>query len=164
MKFSIKDFFTKCDQICRKLPIWSHLLNIFLMVNFIFCTVSPCIDKKILVHKINFLILFIWFQFRLIRRENLQILHLYLGMKKRRLLEAISFLRSICLTLSYIKSLLKKIPNSFSFLWFDSVLLEFFFNKTTLRKTSFSTSFSSKKIWSSIAKASLKFIAGFKVM
>ena len=26
MKFFIKDFFSKCDQICRKLWIWSHLL------------------------------------------------------------------------------------------------------------------------------------------
>ena len=24
MKFYIKDFFSKCDQICRKLQIWSH--------------------------------------------------------------------------------------------------------------------------------------------
>ena len=24
MKFSIKDFFSKCDQICPKLRIWSH--------------------------------------------------------------------------------------------------------------------------------------------
>ena len=27
MKFSIKDFFSKCDQIRRKLQIWSHLLK-----------------------------------------------------------------------------------------------------------------------------------------
>ena len=27
MKFSIKDFFSKCDQIRRKLGIWSHLLR-----------------------------------------------------------------------------------------------------------------------------------------
>ena len=26
-KFSIKNFFRKCDQICRKLRIWSHLLK-----------------------------------------------------------------------------------------------------------------------------------------
>ena len=37
MKFSIKDFFCKCDQIRRKLRIWSHLLKKFLMENFIFC-------------------------------------------------------------------------------------------------------------------------------
>ena len=37
MKFSIRDFFGKCDQIRRKLPIWSHLLKKSLMENFIFC-------------------------------------------------------------------------------------------------------------------------------
>ena len=37
MKFSIKDFFSKCDQIRRKLPIWSHLPNKSLMENFILC-------------------------------------------------------------------------------------------------------------------------------
>ena len=35
MKFSIRDFFSKCDQIRRKLWIWSHLLKKFLMENFI---------------------------------------------------------------------------------------------------------------------------------
>ena len=40
MKFSIKDFFSKRDQICRKLRIWSHLLKKSLMENFIFCAVS----------------------------------------------------------------------------------------------------------------------------
>ena len=38
-KFSIKDFFSKCDQIRRKLRIWSHLLKKFLMEN-IFCAVT----------------------------------------------------------------------------------------------------------------------------
>ena len=36
-KFPIKDFFSKCDQIRRKLRIWSHLLKKSLMGNFIFC-------------------------------------------------------------------------------------------------------------------------------
>ena len=36
MKFSIKNFFTKCDQIRRFLPIWSHSLKKSLMKNFIF--------------------------------------------------------------------------------------------------------------------------------
>ena len=40
MKFSIKDFFSKCDQIRRKLRIYSHLLKKFLMENFIFCAVK----------------------------------------------------------------------------------------------------------------------------
>ena len=36
MKFSIKDFFSKCDQIRRNLRIWSHLLKKPLMENVIF--------------------------------------------------------------------------------------------------------------------------------
>ena len=39
MKFSIKDFFSKCNQTRRKLRIWSHLLKKSLMENFIFCAV-----------------------------------------------------------------------------------------------------------------------------
>ena len=35
-RFSIKDFFSKYDQIRRKLRIWSHLLKKSLMKNFIF--------------------------------------------------------------------------------------------------------------------------------
>ena len=37
MKFSIKDLFSKCDQIRRKLRIWSHLLKKSLVENVIFC-------------------------------------------------------------------------------------------------------------------------------
>ena len=40
MKFFIEDFFSKCDQIHKKLRIWSHLLKKSLMENFIFCAVS----------------------------------------------------------------------------------------------------------------------------
>ena len=36
MKFSIKDFFSKSDQIPRKLRIWSHLLKKSLMENLLF--------------------------------------------------------------------------------------------------------------------------------
>ena len=43
MKFPIKDFFSKCDETCRKLLIWSHLLNKPLMKHFIFCAVLPMI-------------------------------------------------------------------------------------------------------------------------
>ena len=39
MKFSIKDLFSKCDQIGRKLGIWSHLLKKSLIEEFIFCAV-----------------------------------------------------------------------------------------------------------------------------
>ena len=40
LKFSIKDFFNKCDQIHRKLRIWSHLLKKSLTDNVIFCAVN----------------------------------------------------------------------------------------------------------------------------
>ena len=39
MKFSIKDFFSKCDQIRSFLRIWSHLPKKSLMENSIFCAV-----------------------------------------------------------------------------------------------------------------------------
>ena len=37
VKFSIKDVFSKYDQIRRKLRLWSHLVKKSLMENFIFC-------------------------------------------------------------------------------------------------------------------------------
>ena len=39
-KFSIKNFFSKFDQIRRKLRIWSHLLKKSLIENFMFCAVN----------------------------------------------------------------------------------------------------------------------------
>ena len=36
MKSFMKDIFSKCDQICGKLRVWSHLLKKSLMKNFIF--------------------------------------------------------------------------------------------------------------------------------
>ena len=47
MKFSIKNFFGKCDQIRSFLRIWSHLLKKSLIENFIFCAVknSPWSSK-----------------------------------------------------------------------------------------------------------------------
>ena len=41
MKFPIKYFFSKCDQICRKLHIWSYLPKKSQMDSFNFCVVSP---------------------------------------------------------------------------------------------------------------------------
>ena len=38
-KFSMKNLFSKCEQIRRKLLIWSHLLNKSLAEDFIFCVV-----------------------------------------------------------------------------------------------------------------------------
>ena len=40
MKFTIKDLLGKCEQILRKLWIWSHLLKKSLIENFIFCAVT----------------------------------------------------------------------------------------------------------------------------
>ena len=39
IKFSIKDFLSKCDQIRCFLWIYSHSLKEYLMENFIFCSV-----------------------------------------------------------------------------------------------------------------------------
>ena len=40
MKFSMKDFVYKCDQICNLQRIWPHLLKKSLMENFIFCALK----------------------------------------------------------------------------------------------------------------------------
>ena len=40
MQFTIKDFISKCDQIRRKLRIWSYLLKKSLMENCIFVQCS----------------------------------------------------------------------------------------------------------------------------
>ena len=40
MKFSIKDFFSKCDQIRNFLRIWSHFLKKSLMKNLFFYVVA----------------------------------------------------------------------------------------------------------------------------
>ena len=47
MKFSINDFFSKCDQISSFLWVSSHLLKKSLMENFIFFTVSTMIELHI---------------------------------------------------------------------------------------------------------------------
>ena len=49
MKFSIKDFFSKCDQIRRKLQIWSYLLKKPLMENFFFCAVYFLVNMIVIV-------------------------------------------------------------------------------------------------------------------
>ena len=48
MKFFIRDIFSKCDQIRRKLQIWSHLLEKSLKENFIFCAVSSTYDTHLI--------------------------------------------------------------------------------------------------------------------
>ena len=49
MKFSIKDFSGKYDQIRRKLRLWSHLLEKSLMENFIFCVVYTWVCRNFVV-------------------------------------------------------------------------------------------------------------------
>ena len=47
MKFSIEEFFSKCDQ-NRSLPwIWSHLLKKSFMEKFIFCAVYFLQEKDV---------------------------------------------------------------------------------------------------------------------
>ena len=55
MKFSIKDFFCKCDQIRNFLRIWSHLLKKSLMENFMFCTVNHVVFPVFLSHICSYL-------------------------------------------------------------------------------------------------------------
>ena len=50
-KFSIKDLFSKCNQIRSFLRIWPHLLKKSLMENFIFCAVRSVTRNGLLVKK-----------------------------------------------------------------------------------------------------------------
>ena len=56
MKFSITDFFSKCDQIRRCLWIWSHLLKKSVMENFIFCVVNVFFLTNYFAFAIGFLL------------------------------------------------------------------------------------------------------------
>ena len=49
MKFPIKDFFIKCDQILSFPQIWSHLLKKPLMENFIFCAMIITINVVVVI-------------------------------------------------------------------------------------------------------------------
>ena len=49
MRFSIKDFFSKCEEIRRKLRIWSHLLKKSLIENLIFCAVYRVLPFRIIL-------------------------------------------------------------------------------------------------------------------
>ena len=46
VKFSIEEFFSKCDQIHRNLRIWSHLLRKSLTEHLSFCTVLNLVNKE----------------------------------------------------------------------------------------------------------------------
>ena len=51
LKFSIKDSFSKCDQICSFLGIWSPLMKQFVKENFIFCAVLIVSQKPLKKHR-----------------------------------------------------------------------------------------------------------------
>ena len=53
MKFSIKDFFSKCDQICSFRRIWLHLLNKSVMENFIFCALMNKMQLEFYLFQIS---------------------------------------------------------------------------------------------------------------
>ena len=57
MKFFIKGFFSKCDQISSFLRIWSHLMKRSLIKNFIFCAMKVLMSITYLLYKFptNFL-------------------------------------------------------------------------------------------------------------
>ena len=54
IKFPIKNFFSKCDQIRKKLRIWSHLLKKYLMENLIFCAMHPMLYQDFVWRSFNF--------------------------------------------------------------------------------------------------------------
>ena len=56
MEFFIRNFFSKCDQICQKLRIWSYLLKTSLMENFFFFCSLRFFDyyfQQVLIQKIS---------------------------------------------------------------------------------------------------------------
>ena len=58
MKFSIKDFIRKCDQIHSKFRIWSHLLKKPVMENVIFCAVNLFYSRLVRCSRKKFFELF----------------------------------------------------------------------------------------------------------
>ena len=59
MKFHIKDFFSKCDQICSFLRIWSHLIKKSLIEISIFCAVLSLLIQHLLFFYIKHSFFFI---------------------------------------------------------------------------------------------------------
>ena len=53
MKFSIEDFFSKCEHILRKLRIWSYLLKKSSMENFIFLRSVISLNARLLLVNIQ---------------------------------------------------------------------------------------------------------------
>ena len=120
MTFSIKDLFSKCDRIRRKLRIWSHLLKKSLMKNFIFCAVKKFLTLPQVT--LNFL-------------ENI--------LKSKSLPTLLRIFGSIILTISFkiFRSshpevfCKKRVAKSFSKFTEKHLCWSFFFNKVTCFKT-----------------------------
>ena len=71
MKFSIKDFFSKCDQIRSSLWISSRLLKKSLMENFIFCAVYISLLSKVdLLEN-----LYVFYSFKILSVSNFTIIN-----------------------------------------------------------------------------------------
>ena len=73
MKFSIKDFFSKCDQISSFLRIWSLLPKKVLMENFILCAVVKRVkltNSILLIRTCNDSQYFLWKFFSLSSENN----------------------------------------------------------------------------------------------
>ena len=60
LKFFIKDFFSKCDQIHRRLRIWSHVLKKFLMKNSISVQCIQCVFPSSAMNFATFHIKHVW--------------------------------------------------------------------------------------------------------
>ena len=58
MKFYIKDFFSKSDQILSFLQIWSHLLEKSLMEHFIFCAVKRNLEMELSIGMLTYKFMF----------------------------------------------------------------------------------------------------------
>ena len=89
LKFSIKDFYSKWDHICRKLRNSSHLVKKSLMENFIF--VECKLQTARFPWRLGFMKLFIWlthfmvlvfFYIPLKTSENLWLSYVFRGYKK----------------------------------------------------------------------------------
>ena len=90
VKFSMKDYFSKCDQICSFLRIWSHLLKKSLMEDFIFCAVlklcQTSLMKTFLLNSLGFLVVRYFrktFHHRFFKRVLNSPLHFHTAQKRK---------------------------------------------------------------------------------
>ena len=76
MKFSITDFFSKCDQIRRNLQIWLHLLKKSLIENIIFCAVHAMSTVHFWVMIMNLFWIMNTKHFQLMAMEHLWVINM----------------------------------------------------------------------------------------